>query len=59
VAPPFSSATAGPSSRPWWLLLGADHAEWGAPFSYLDGARLAFEEDRFVSIDLDQYGKLV
>jgi len=34
----------------------ADYVAWGAPFSHLDGARLAFEEDRFISIDFERHG---
>jgi broad specificity phosphatase PhoE len=33
-------------------LPGADHGSWGAPFDHCDGARLAFDEGRFVSDQL-------
>jgi broad specificity phosphatase PhoE len=29
----------------------ADHASWGAPFAHCDGARLAFDNDRFVGVE--------
>jgi broad specificity phosphatase PhoE len=31
-------------------LPDADHGSWGAPFSHCDGARLGFEDGRFVSV---------
>jgi hypothetical protein len=31
-------------------LPDADHSSWGAPFAHCDGARLAFDGHRFVSI---------
>ena len=32
-------------------LPGADHRSWGAPFAHCDGARLAFDEGGFVSVE--------
>jgi broad specificity phosphatase PhoE len=32
-------------------LPDADHESWGAPFSHCDGARLCFNEGKFVSIE--------
>jgi hypothetical protein len=31
-------------------LPDADHGSWGAPFGHCDGARLGFEDGRFVSV---------
>jgi hypothetical protein len=31
-------------------LPDADHESWGAPLGQCDGARLGFDEDRFVSV---------
>lgn len=31
-----------------------DHAAWGKPFSHCDGARLAYEDGRFVSIQMSR-----
>jgi len=31
-------------------LPDADHGSWGAPFGHCDGARLGFDEGRFVSV---------
>jgi broad specificity phosphatase PhoE len=33
-------------------LPNADHEVWGAPFGHCDGARLGFEDGRFVSVQL-------
>jgi broad specificity phosphatase PhoE len=33
----------------------ADVATWGRPFSHLDGIRLSFERDRWISLDWHRY----
>jgi hypothetical protein len=45
-----SDAAAGSSPRWVACLPDADHDSWGAPFGHCDGARLAFNWSRFVSI---------